>query len=157
LFPSLPVAGRWRQGLTALGWRAIWTEIVRWIKYQLVGFSNSMVSLAVLNLFFFLWPPTSQAILVLGSTTAYAAGDINSFWWNGRWTFGTGRFHRNHVARFALLSIAGMAINAAILWGTGGMLLGLFLPAWLVGNLSQLSMAVTGSLGYLVCRFWVFP
>jgi len=129
---------------------------VRLVKYSLVGLSNTVVSFAVLNLFFFLWPPVTQAILVAGSTAAYAAGDVNSFWWNKHWTFGGGNNHRTQIVRFALVSIVCMAINAAVVWGAGGFLLSLFLPAWLIANLQQVSMAVSGSVGYIACRNWVF-
>ncbi len=145
---------RWAWSLPAVRWDAIGREIVRLIKYGLVGSSNTVISLAVLNLFFFLWAPTNQIILVLGSTTAYAAGDLNGYWWNRGWTFGAGKANWRQFARFAAISVVCMAINAAILWAAAGWLL--FLPAWLAGNASQLSMMLSGGLGYLACRFWVF-
>ncbi len=146
----------WRWGLPVPTWSSIWSEIVRLVKYQMVGFSNSLVSLAVLNLFFLAWAPTTQLVLVLGSTVAYAAGDINSYWWNKSWTFRAGRASWKQFARFAALSIAGITINALVLWASSGWLLALYLPPWLLGNIPQISMALTGSLGYLACRFWVF-
>ncbi len=137
-------------------WDSIWNEIVRLIKYQMVGFSNSLVSFGILNLFYFLWPPTTPLVLVLGSSAAYAAGDLNSFWWNGRWTFQAGGSRWSHFSRFAMLSLVFMSINAALLWGSSGWLLALLLPVWLVHFLPQIFMCVTGSLGYLFCRLWVF-
>ncbi len=135
---------------------ALWTEVLRLIKYGLVGLTNSVVSFGVLNLFFFLWAPHSSAILVLGSTTAYAAGDLNSYWWNGRWTFGAGKPCWRTFAKFAAVSIACMGLNAAILWLSAGWMLTLGLPPWLVGNATQISGMLAGSLGYLACRFWIF-
>jgi len=150
------MASQWRWSLQITKWEAIWSEIIRLVKYQLVGFSNSVVSIMVLNLFFFLWPPTTPLILVLGSSTAYAAGDLNSFWWNGRWTFAGKKSRWRQFARFAALSLLFMSINAALLWGSSGWLLGLLLPQWLMSNIPQIFMAVTGSIGYLACRLWVF-
>jgi putative flippase GtrA len=121
-----------------------------------VGFSNSLVSLAVLNLFYFFWAPTWSLPLVLGSSVAYAAGDINSFWWNGRWTFAAGKPNWVRFSRFALLSLAFLTLNALVVWGSSGWLLGLMLPVWLLNNIPQIIMALTGSAGYLACRLWVF-
>ena len=47
-------------------WRAAYGEIVRLIKYALVGSTNTVVSLITLNLFFYLYHPASTPILVLG-------------------------------------------------------------------------------------------
>ncbi len=147
---------QWAWSLPTLRWDALGREIVRLAKYGLVGSSNTVVSMAVLNLFFFLLVPTTQVILVLGSTLAYAAGDLNSYWWNKSWTFGASSSSWRQFARFALVSLAGMALNAAILWGSAGWLMALFLPTWLLSNVPQISMILSGSLGYLACRLWVF-
>ncbi len=156
LAPPQATTARWAWSLPTIRWDTVWKEILRLIKYGLVGSSNTVISLAVLNLFFLLWAPTNQIILVLGSTTAYAAGDLNGYWWNRSWTFGAGEANWNQFARFAAVSIVCMALNAAILWGSAGWLMALFLPSWLVGNASQISMMLAGGLGYLACRFWVF-
>lgn len=148
-------APRW-WGFSLLGWGSIWSEIVRLAKYQVVGFSNSVVSFAVLNLFYLFWAPTWALPLVVGSTVAYAAGDINSFLWNGRWTFEAGKPTWGQFGRFVLMSLAFMALNALVVWGASGWLLGLMLPAWLLNNMPQVIMAVTGAVGYLACRLWIF-
>ena len=150
------MAAPWRWSIPIPRWDSIWNEIVRLVKYQLVGFSNSLVSFVVLNAFYFLWAPTTPLILVLGSTAAYAAGDINSYWWNGRWTFGAGKPSWGQFGRFATLSLVFLAINAALVWGSSGWLLTLALPVWLLHNFPQIIMAITGSLGYVICRLWVF-
>ncbi len=155
MLPSTTVAER-RRALPNLRRGAVWREIFRLIKYGLVGASNTLVSLAVLNLFFFFVAPATQVALVLGSTTAYMAGGLNSYWWNKSWTFGVAKGSRGHFSRFALLGLVGVAINAAVIWGLAGWLLGLFLPAWLVSNLPQVSQILSGTLGYLVLRLWVF-
>ncbi len=137
-------------------WRAAYSEIVRLIKYALVGSTNTVVSLITLNLFFFLNPPASPSILVLGSSVAYLAGDINSYFWNNAWTFAAGKPSWRSFWRFAVMTVIAMVLNAIILWNAGGYLLNSFLPTWASTNLSQISGLVAGSLGYLVCRFWVF-
>lgn len=142
-------------GIRLSRFKGIWGEILRLIKYGLVGLSNTVVSMAVLNLFFLAWAPTSNLSIVIGSTLAYAAGDLNSYWWNRAWTF---RVRNNwaQFARFGLLSLACMALNAAIVWGSSGLLLQLLLPSWLLGNAAQISMSLSGAIGYVFCRNWVF-
>lgn len=137
-------------------WQATCNEIVRLIKYALVGSTNTVVSLITLNLFFFLYPPASTPILVLGSSVAYLVGDINSYFWNNSWTFDAGKPSWRSFWRFAVMTVIAMVLNAIILWNAGGYLLNSFLPTWASTNLSQVSGLIAGSLGYLVCRFWVF-
>ncbi len=156
MVPPRATTARWVWSLPTIRWDVVWSEIVRLIKYGLVGSSNTLISLVVLNLFFLVWAPTNQIVLVLGSTAAYAAGDINGYWWNRSWTFNAGAPSWGQFARFAALSILCMAINAAILWGSAGWLMALFLPSWLVGNAPQISMMLAGGVGYVASRFWVF-
>ena len=149
---SLPLSVRPRSSR----WGAAYSEIVRLIKYGLVGSTNTVVSLIILNLFFFLHPITSTSILVLGSSVAYLAGDINSYFWNNSWTFDAGKPSWRSFWRFAAMTVIAMVLNAIILWNAGSYLLNSFLPTWASTNLSQVSGLLAGSLGYLVCRFWVF-
>lgn len=136
--------------------QAVLQEIWRLIKYGLVGISNVVVSLIALNVFFFFVHPTSPEMLVLGSSIGYLAGDINSYWWNRGFTFGLPKATWNSFFRFAVVSVAAMTLNAGVVWGFSDMLLHSFLPAWLQTNLSQVSATVSGTLGYVVCRLWVF-
>ncbi|MHB1414516.1 MAG: GtrA family protein [Chloroflexota bacterium] len=147
---------RWLQIVPPGPLAPAWCEILRITKYGIVGMTNTVVSMLVLNAFFFVIAPQSQAILVAGTTLAYFAGDLNSYWWNSRWTFGAGRASWLHFARFMVISVVAMAINAAIVWSSSGFLLTLPIPDWLLANIYQISMILSGSLGYLACRFWVF-
>ncbi len=135
---------------------AVAQEIWRLIRYGLVSISNVVVSLITLNLFFFFVHPTSPLILVIGSSAAYLVGDINSYWWNRGFTFGLPRATWGSFLRFGVVSLAAMALNAGVVWGFSGMLLHSFLPTWLQTNLSQVSASISGGLGYVVCRLWVF-
>ncbi len=135
---------------------AVAQEIWRLIKYGLVGLSNVVVSLIALNLFFFFVHPTSPLTLVIGSSIGYLAGDVNSYWWNRGFTFGLPRASWGSFFRFGVVSLAAMALNAGVVWGFSDLLLHSFLPAWLQTNLSQISATLSGSLGYVVCRLWVF-
>lgn len=136
--------------------RWAWHELARLIKYGLVGVSNTLVSVIVLNLFFFLWPPASQGILVSGSTIAFVAGSMNSYWWNARWVFRAQRDSLAQLARFSVVAILCLAFNAVVVWGSAGYALKLPLPGWLIANAYQISMFLAGTLGYLACRLWVF-
>jgi len=136
--------------------RAATLEVWRLIKYGVVGLSNIAVSLAVMNLFFFFVHPTSPQMLVLGSSVGYLAGDVNSYWWNRGFTFGLPRATRRSALRFAAVSLAAMSINAGMVWGYSDLLLHSFLPVWLQTNLSQVSATISGGIGYVACRVWVF-
>lgn len=155
-FASQEVAARWPKALTISRLQSIWREIIRLIKYGIVGLSNTAVSMAVLNLFFYLYPPVTPAALVLGSTTAYTAGEMNSFWWNRGWTFGVREPNWGHFLRFSAVAVVCTGINAALVWGSSGWLLTLSLPGWLLSNAYQISGTIAGTVGYLALRLWVF-
>lgn len=113
------------------------------------------ISFVTLNLFFFFIHPASAPLLLAGSSVAYVAGCINSYFWNGRWTFGV-KPSRQSALRYCALTVVAMSINAVILWSSSGLLLNSVLPSWASVNLSQISGMISGSADYLVCRQWVF-
>ena len=131
-------------------------EVVRIAKYAMVGVSNTAVSAGVLYLFFFFWPERTEAAMVLGSSAAYAAGGINSYWWNRNWTFRAGRSGWTGLTRFAALSGICLAINSALVVGSSGWLASSLTPLWLVNGALQISGIVSGGLGYVALRLWVF-
>lgn len=131
-------------------------ELVRIAKYAMVGVSNTAVSVGVLYLFFFFWPERTEAAMVLGSSAAYAAGGINSYWWNRNWTFSASRAGWAGLTRFAALSGVCLAINAALVFGSSGWLASSLVPLWLANGALQVSGIVSGGLGYVALRLWIF-
>jgi putative flippase GtrA len=74
--------------------------------YGVVGASNTALS-AVLYAAF----RSVGAERPLAGALAFAAGAVNGWWWNGRWTFRA----RGSVARYAVVAGLGLAATALLL------------------------------------------
>ena len=131
-------------------------EVVRVAKYGVVGVANTAVSFAVLYVILLLWPVRTETVMVLGSSIAYVAGGINSYWWNKNWTFGAGKSGWVGSSRFAVMIGVCLVINGVLVLGSSGWMASSLIPLWLVNGALQVYGLVAGVLGYLVLRLWVF-
>ena len=141
-------------------WREARKQIgVKYAQFSLVGGSNAMVDIGVLNLLLLVLPTRSPEILVAYNVVALVLTNANSYLWNTLWTF---RHRARHDARqVGLFTVQGM-LNVAV----GGLLIWL-LAHWLVvhtdlsplvgGNLAKVvSMVVASTLSFVFLRFFVF-
>ena len=131
---------------------------VRYAQFSLIGGSNALVDLGVLNLLL-VWPTRSPEILVVFNVAALVFSNANSYLWNTLWTF---RHQARHDARQVGLFTAQGVLNVAV----GGLLLWL-LAHWIVahtdlspltgGNVAKfVSMAGASTLSFVLLRFFVF-
>ena len=65
---------------------------VRFSKFTIVGLSNAAVDIGTLNLFLWLAPTRDPSVLALYNGVALVLANLNSYFWNTRWTF---RPHRH--------------------------------------------------------------
>ena len=131
---------------------------LQFIRFALVGCSNTVIDILVLNLILWLWPTRSTAMVLLANSVAYTIGALNSFVLNRSWTFQrSGRPVFGEVRRFALATLGGIVCN--------DMLLGLLSNAPHPGELSMTlwtniakvtSIGGTVLISFLVMRLWVF-
>jgi putative flippase GtrA len=78
----------------------------RLIRFVLVGGSSTVVTVL------------SYALLIelgvsypISAALGYAAGIVNGYTWNRRWTFGTGPFHLPEFSRYVIVQGSGLAAN----------------------------------------------
>lgn len=132
---------------------------VKYAQFSLIGGSNALVDLGVLNLLLLVWPTRSPEILVVFNVAALVLTNANSYLWNTLWTF---RHQARHDARQVGLFTAQGVLNVAV----GGLLLWL-LAQWLLAhtNLSPLaggnvakvvSMVGASTLSFVLLHFFVF-
>lgn len=60
---------------------------VQYLRFGMVGVTNAVVDLGVLNLLLALHPTRRPAILLVDNTVAVTLAILNSYLWNTRWTF----------------------------------------------------------------------
>ncbi|MEK7542462.1 MAG: GtrA family protein [Patescibacteria group bacterium] len=117
------------------------------IKFVIVGISNTLCDLAVLNLLIFLTAIASGLPFTVFKGISFLVAVGNSYFWNKHWTF-----HSNKKVFFQFLTIAtvGLFLNV----GTASLLVNVVGPQF---GLSQQVWANIGAIGgTLVVMTWNF-
>ncbi len=83
---------------------------IRYTQFSLVGGTNALVDIGVLNLILLLDPTRAPGKLVLYNAVALVLANANSYLWNTLWTF---RHHARHDARQLSMFAAQAALNVA--------------------------------------------
>lgn len=125
-------------------------EIVQFLKFGLVGLSNSIVLLLVYYAITAVWPSK----YLLGNTLGWLASVANAFWWNNRFVFQK----REESAQTALkrLGKSYLSYGATFLISQG--LLYLELEIWGIPNRVApiINIIITTPLNFIVNKFWTF-
>ena len=112
------------------------------LRFAIVGASNTIVDFVV---FFLLQPILGPFAQIAG----YAAGTVNSYYWNRRWTFAT---HKNQSKgewiRFAVVNVTVALLTTLILIG-----LHTCLPLWIAKVIVTVPSL---ALNYVLNKLWVF-
>lgn len=121
-------------------------ESTQFIRFLIVGMSGTIIDFGLL---FFL--KSLGIYTLLANTISYSCGLINNFYWNGKWTFQSGRRNdiRNQFGKYILINIIGLGLNNLLLLGFEKLLL----ESMGVSNL-RLFIAKGAATGIVV--FWNF-
>ncbi len=88
-------------------------NIIQFIKFAIIGVSNTLVSLMVYYIFVFINP----ALYIVGNTVGYAVGVLNSYFWNERFVFDRkGQSHIKGILKMYLSSIFIYLLNTGMLF-----------------------------------------
>jgi membrane protein DedA with SNARE-associated domain/putative flippase GtrA len=135
------------------------TTGVKYAQFSLIGISNAMVDLGVLNLLLLIYPTRSPEILVLYNLVALALTNANSYLWNTLWTF---RHHARHDAKqvgaFGLQAAVGIGVSSIVLWLVAhGLVTYANFPLLIGANVAKLaSMLVGSTTSFLLLHFFIF-
>ena len=133
---------------------------VRFSKLTVVGLSNAVVDLGILNLFLWLASTRDPSVLALYNGVALVLANVNSYFWNTRWTF-RGRAKRRDRRQRVLFTLQAL-FNICVSNGLFFLLVRPVLvytevPAYLAGNVAKLvSIAVASTLSFFLMRYLVF-
>lgn len=136
------------------------TGSIRFSKFTIVGFSNAVVDVGTLNLFLWLVSTRDPSVLALYNGVALVLANVNSYFWNTRWTF-RGRAKRRNARQRILFTVQAL-FNVCVSNGLFFVLIRPVLvytevPAYLAGNVAKIiSVAVASTLSYFVLRYLVF-
>ncbi len=133
------------------------------LRFALVGGLNTCIDLLILNCLLWLSPTTNTSVLLAYNMLAFSLGALNSFLLNKYWTFGQRqRTTRRELARFSLVTLAGIAWSSCVIWLASTALrtnawFALHENALLWANASKvIAIASSALLSYLIMRLWVF-
>ena len=131
----------------------------RFSQFTLVGILNAAVDFGVLNLFLWLAPTRDPWELALFNGIALVLANLNSYWWNTRWTFRSrAENDLRQVLLFALQVLVNIGVSSALFWVLiHPLLTDTDIPAYLVGNVAKLiSVIVASTISYFILRYLVF-
>ena len=97
-------------------------EIVRFLRFCVVGVVGAMIDFGLLNLLVQL----AGLPKVIANACSFTVAVISNFTWNRLWVYPETRGEplRKQFAQFALVNVAGLAINTAIFYASDRWLLG---------------------------------
>jgi putative flippase GtrA len=129
-------------------------EVVRFVKFALVGALGMVVDLTVLNV---LHKVVGLPLLV-ANTISFTTAVLSNFTWNRLWTFPESRQRSliSQLAQFALVNVVGLAINNLVLWVVFNFLKN-FIPDPLDYNLAKIvAIGVVLFWNYGINRLWTY-
>jgi len=117
------------------------------LKFGVVGLMNTAVDAAV-----FLILKAAGAPALAAQAVSYGCGVMNSYWWNGRWTFRDAdrRGGGSELVRFIITNVMVLAGSTFLLYLLNSVL------GWNLWT-SKAATTVAGMLfNYMASRYWVF-
>ena len=132
---------------------------VKYAQFSLVGASNMLVDIGVLNVFLVLVPTRSPELLVIYNVGALILANANSYLWNTLWTFRhQARHDAKQVSLFTAQGLLNAGVGSLLLWlAAHGLRAYTDLSALASGNVAKaISMLAASTLSFVFLRFFVF-
>lgn len=129
----------------------IWDRFGQFIKFSLVGLSNSIIAIVVFNLYiYFINKPVWIISEVnVGYSLSFILSIINCYYWNIKYVFPSGKNKKKEITKFV--------IQYLITYFLGFGLINLFCFFGMHESISQiLQMTVTSVINYFGSKFLVF-
>lgn len=122
-----------------------WQGFMQFVKFCLVGVSNTAISLIVYYIFVLI----NRDLYIVGNAVGFVVSVLNSYFWNSRFVFDK----QDEKAKTIIKTFAAYGTNLAI----GTALLYLFVDVWGLSEFLApvLNLIVTVPLNYILNKFWV--
>lgn len=132
---------------------------IKYAQFSLVGGSNALVDIGVLNALLLISPTRSPEMLVVYNVAALVLTNANSYLWNTLWTFRRqARHDARQVGLFTLQGILNVAVGGLLIWLLARAIVAYTDLSPLVGgNLAKaVSMVAASTMSFVLLRFFVF-
>ncbi|HEX6710608.1 MAG TPA: GtrA family protein [Rubrobacter sp.] len=131
----------------------------RFSKFSIVGLSNSVIDIGVLNLFLWLEPTRDVYLLVSYNGIALVLANLNSYVWNTLWTFrGRAEHDLRQIVLFALQVLVNIGVSSGLFWALIHPIIHYTeVPTYLAGNVAKIiSVTVASTISFFIMRYVVF-
>jgi len=126
------------------------SDILQFIKFGIVGVSNTLVSFAVYYIFIWIDPK----LYLIGSALGWVVSVANAFYWNNKYVFKGGRSDRRSLLK--RLGKTYVSYGATFLLTTALLYLEVDRLHWPEALCPPLNLLITIPLNFLLNRFWAF-
>ena len=133
--------------LNRAGGKTLWQTLLQFIKFGIVGASNTLISLAVYYLFIWI----DKDLYLAGQIAGFIVSVLNAYYWNNRYVFKGGRLWDwkkllKTFTAYGGTSLLSMALSVAeVEW--------LHLSEYIV---PVINLVITIPLNFLTHKFWVY-
>ena len=125
-----------------------WKEVlVQFIKFGIIGASNTLVSTSIYYVFIWIDPK----LYFLGNVVGWIVSVFNSFYWNNRFVFKNSEFSWWQKLLRTYMAYGGSFIVGSITLAI--MVSGLGVSEWLA---PWINMVITIPLNFILNKFWAF-
>jgi putative flippase GtrA len=131
----------------------------RFSKFSIVGLSNAVLDIGVLNLFLWLEPTREVSLLVFYNGVALVLANLNSYVWNTLWTFrGRAEHDLRQIILFALQVLVNIGVSNGLFWALiHPVIVYTEVPTYLAGNVAKIiSVTVASTISFFIMRYVVF-
>lgn len=92
--------------------------VVQFSKFVLIGFLNTGIDFAILNLLMWQTGIYSGRYIIILNAISFSVAVINSYFWNKLWIFRAGGTEKKagEFAQFVAITLVGMALNTTVVY-----------------------------------------
>ena len=129
-------------------------ELMRFVKFAMVGAFGMVVDLSILNL---LHRAVGLPLLVANSIS-FSTAVVSNFTWNRLWTFPESRRRPivSLLGQFALVNLIGLAINNLVLWAVYQLIRPVIPNPWDYNLAKVTAIGVVLFWNYFINRAWTY-
>ena len=129
-------------------------EMTRFLKFALVGALGMIIDFSILNLMHLVFVLPLWA----ANTISFSTAVVSNFTWNRLWTFPESRARplAQQLGQFAVVNVAGWAINTGLLPGVDHVLSRFIMEPWSYNLSKAFAIAVVLFWNYGVNRVWTY-
>jgi len=171
-FAGVPLVGtQWARLVRASNDPKAARELVRFLKFAIVGIIGAVVDFTVLNICKRVFEVLGVGVgwnvamephqiqLALANTISFSAAVLSNFTWNRLWTFPESRDRplSGQLAKFAIVNVLGLVINTVILLALDQYVFSHFVPERLSYNLAKaFAIGVVLFWNFGINRIWTY-